>query len=370
MSQEYFSATYAESREKFLNSAGQVAARISSVVHPVLRGRSDEELAIDVAAFGAEDAPNMLFVVTGTHGLEGYPGAASMLQLMESGKLTNLPGDTGVVLLHGHNPFGWSHDSQLNEDMVDINRNFIDHSQAPGCDHEVYTAIANLNYPKRMSWSGMNALVAEYFAIAEKFGNQRFMNAVGGQYEFPSAIKYGGDAAVWSNTELRKIVSNYLGHAKKIAYLDWHTGIGDYGKLFEICPFGRDSKEREFSYKLWGEQRVDRAEQGWTSDPDKPPMPFPQELQGLTVNAVLEGAPNALVGGGVVEFGTVPLDMIVMGTLLDRWAMGRREQGDKNLGIWRALMRTLFSPRDPEWQESCLKEAAILYQQMLNGLTA
>src|SRR3546814_2914964 len=69
-----YSSTYAEAREKFLALASSRGAPVISRVHPTARGAQDEELAIDIAVFGDPDAEKTLFLVSGTHGQEGFYG--------------------------------------------------------------------------------------------------------------------------------------------------------------------------------------------------------------------------------------------------------------------------------------------------------
>ena len=67
--------TYADSRERFLDSARRAGADVVTFDHP-MRGMDGEELAIDVATAGPADADAVLLIVSGTHGVEGFTGSA------------------------------------------------------------------------------------------------------------------------------------------------------------------------------------------------------------------------------------------------------------------------------------------------------
>ena len=65
---QYFSATYAEARRKFLEAARAGGAVVESHVNPNAKGTNGEELATDVARFGCMDAENLFITCSGTHG--------------------------------------------------------------------------------------------------------------------------------------------------------------------------------------------------------------------------------------------------------------------------------------------------------------
>ncbi|MES2533677.1 MAG: DUF2817 domain-containing protein, partial [Pseudomonadota bacterium] len=66
----YFSGSYAEARQKFLDAAALRGVAVESFVHPQ-KGAQGETLATDVALVGAPDAEKLLLVSSATHGPEG-----------------------------------------------------------------------------------------------------------------------------------------------------------------------------------------------------------------------------------------------------------------------------------------------------------
>ena len=57
----FFAQSYAEARAKFLAAVDAAGGDVHSHAHPLL-GRDGEALAMDVARFGAHDAPALLIV--------------------------------------------------------------------------------------------------------------------------------------------------------------------------------------------------------------------------------------------------------------------------------------------------------------------
>src|SRR3546814_13503121 len=92
-----FSQTYAEARAKFLSLASERGATVVSAVHPTERGAEGEDLAIDIATFGDPDAEKTLFLVSGTHGQEGFVGSALQIAFLRD---LDIPAGMNVVALH------------------------------------------------------------------------------------------------------------------------------------------------------------------------------------------------------------------------------------------------------------------------------
>src|SRR5205807_2428201 len=70
-------------------------------------------------------------IASGTHGVEGYAGAACQFRLLERWRdHYGKPGDAAAghawLLVHAVNPWGYRYDSRVTRENVDINRNFVD----------------------------------------------------------------------------------------------------------------------------------------------------------------------------------------------------------------------------------------------------
>jgi len=66
---EVFSESYGEARAKFRDAARAAGAALHAYEHPSARGPRGETLALDVAVLGPADAPRVLAVGCGTHGI-------------------------------------------------------------------------------------------------------------------------------------------------------------------------------------------------------------------------------------------------------------------------------------------------------------
>jgi hypothetical protein len=91
---------------------------VRTILHPRL-GPDGETLAVDVASVGSPDARNVLVMVAGVHGVEGYFGSGVMIGLLSTAR--SVPHDVRAVLVHGANPWGWAHGRRFTEENVDLN---------------------------------------------------------------------------------------------------------------------------------------------------------------------------------------------------------------------------------------------------------
>jgi len=73
--------------------------------------------------FGSDRPRRTLLISSGLHGVEGFAGSATQLQFLD--KMQFPPDDTAVVLFHSLNPYGMAWLRRVNEQNVDLNRNFL-----------------------------------------------------------------------------------------------------------------------------------------------------------------------------------------------------------------------------------------------------
>ena len=265
----YFSADYAEARRKFLSVAETAGAQLSTFVNDAVKGPAGEELACDVARFGPTDASRVLLMTSATHGVEGFCGSGAQVGLLAQGWHRKLPKDTALVLAHALNPHGFAWLRRVNEDNVDLNRNFIDHSK-PHPVNAPYREVHPLLIPA--DWDGparaaADAQVQKY--IAER-GQKAWQAAVSaGQHDHDDGLFYGGRKATWSNRTLREIVRRHLGHAKRIAFLDMHTGLGPSGYGEPIYVGSATPEGYREAVAWYGEQVTDLNAGVFPGTPDE-----------------------------------------------------------------------------------------------------
>ena len=365
----FFSADYFESRDKFRKAVNVAGGSLFSYEHSDANGAVGESLTVDVAVFGLLPARRIFFNLNGVHGIEAYSGAAAQLQWIASGILKKLPNNVAVVLVHNLNPFGWSHNSQRNEGLYDLNRNFIDFDHVPDSDVKLHEALARAITFEKLSFAALDRAWQKLLVVAEEFGKSRFNEALMiGQYAVPRGLKYGGDRPGWSNLLLRDLAKEYLAQVEKVAIIDWHTGLGEYGQPYPLHTWTEGSESWQRTAMWWGEDAVRQGGQGMMTEGSEDGDATTSAVNGSALQALFDAAPDAQFAGGAIEFGTVPFNMIAQAAILDHWLMLDASKPSLEMRFWKAQLRTFFAPRDPWWEDSVLGHAGGFYQRMLAGL--
>src|SRR5262245_30567740 len=118
----FFSPDYTSAKHRFREIAAQAGARLETLPLTAT-GPNNEELSIDIAWLGSHTPQRALVHSSGLHGVEGFAGSAIQLELLERPPL--LRADTAIVLVHVLNPYGMAWLRRVNENNVDLNRNFL-----------------------------------------------------------------------------------------------------------------------------------------------------------------------------------------------------------------------------------------------------
>lgn len=341
-----FAQTYAEARQKFLTAARQTGATLTEFPHPTEIGRDGEALAIDVAWLGAADARRVLMVTSGTHGAEGFCGSGAQVALLGD---TALHADCrragyALLLVHAVNPYGFSYLRRVNEDNVDLNRNFMDFSQ-PLPRNEPYAEVAPLLLPAQ--WPASDADQAALMKTVAERGMAWYQAAVSaGQYQDPKGMFYGGREPTWSNYTLRRILARFGAERDALRWVDIHTGLGPwgYGEPIYMGPdeAGQIGKTRE----IWGQAVTSIYDGSSTS----------ANLTGLAWQAVPQTLGAIDYAGIALEFGTLPLAEVLEALRGDHWLHlhPQADENQRNL-IKRAVWRAFYGDAD-DWREGVVAQ--------------
>ncbi|MEM8924775.1 MAG: DUF2817 domain-containing protein [Actinomycetota bacterium] len=348
-------ASYLEAREAFLAAADDVGATVDADLHP-LPGREGEQLFVDVASIGPEGADDVLIVVSGTHGVEGYLGSALQRAHLASSDIER-PGNVLVVFVHALNPHGFSWVRRVNEDNVDLNRNFIDWSSAPPTNPE-YSELADILVPDDWSASTQERTLNALVERAAEVGFERIQEIVTkGQYEHPTGVFHGGTEATWSNRWLHGFLPG-LGRRARVAVIDVHTGLGPWGHGELISCDAPDSAEFRRQAEWWGE--VTSLPGGDSVSADI----------GGNWQAVLPGLIDAPEITGIgLEYGTVDGITVLQSLRADAvlWASG--DPTGPGADDVRAAVRAAFCDDDPEWLALCWERYRAVVEAALGQLT-
>jgi len=355
----YFSSSYREAREKFLQAASSENLSLRSYGHP-LPGRDGEELAMDAALFGPEDSGRLLLLTSATHGLEGFCGSGVQLALIDDEDFHSEAAAAGVAVLyvHGVNPWGFSWLRRWTHENVDLNRNCIDFNDPAGIpENPEYDALADLLVPE--TWPDPEA-DQSLAAWIDENGFDALKDAVQhGQYRHPDGLFYGGSEPSWSNLAFRRMLRDFGGHCKHLALIDFHTGLGPEGHGEKILMTDDSTEKLARARQWWGEVT---SLTGGDSVSSQVAGPLPCLLP--------EECPQAEVTDIALEFGTVAPNVVLSALRADQW-LYRTPDADAEMreNIKKMVLSAFYVDRD-DWKSTILDQAIATARQAVRGLSA
>ncbi len=360
MFQEFFGISYADARARFLEAANQRHCSLESHMNPAGPGANGETLSTDVAYCGPADARALLVLTSAMHGTEGYCGSGCQVALLNDQALLDKAhaNGIGILLIHAVNPYGFSWDHRSNEDNIDLNRNFRDFSQ-PLPNNRHYQTLHPLLVPDIWPPGPENAAAIQAFIGAE--GEQAYREGVMmGQYSHPDGLFYGGRRPSWSNLTLRDILGRFGKNRDRIAWMDYHTGLGPYGHA-----------EKIFVQK--GEQEYRRARAWWGADvvsvvdPDSSTV----DIVGTGLQALLEECAQVPeLTFLALEYGTVPLAEVFLALRSDRWQASHPDVDPARRTALRAAHKAALYPDRDDWRGAIIGQSRACLLQAVYGLSA
>ena len=357
---ECFSESYAEARAKFCSAAASAGGAIRSWLNPNARGPNGEPLHLDTARFGPADATNMLVLISSTHGVEGHCGSGAQVAWLRSGGPARLPEETGALLIHAINPYGFAWTRRVTEDNVDLNRNFVDHDKTyPANDG--YIALADAILPRDWSETDLASSQRVLDSYSQKHGAFALQGAIsGGQYSHPDGIFFGGHKPTWSNRTVRTVARQELGQARRVGLIDFHTGLGPFGHGELICTVAPTARSFARAKAWYGDEMT--SPEGGTSTS--------AVVVGVMTDAFPQELPDAEVTSIALEYGTYSVPEVLTAVRADNWL---HQRGDLTSALGKRLkadMKERFFPAGDKWREMVWARADQTIGWALKGMSS
>jgi hypothetical protein len=352
-----FSHSYAAARKRFFDAAQVNGLPVDSYKHR-LPGRDKETLAMDVVLDGSPDAPRLLVISSGVHGVEGFCGSGVQVFTLHDDALRAKARERGVALLYVHavNPYGFSHIRRVTQENVDLNRNFCDFSQ-PLPINVGYRALHPLLLPKRWPPTLGNTVSMGWLLMRQ--GKRAVQTAVsGGQYEFDDGLFYGGTQPTWSNQTLRSVARKYASRARHIAWIDLHSGLGPSGKGERILG-ARDNEQGLADAKgMWGDDVTSFFEDSSVS----------ANVSGDMLGAIGQECAQADFNAICIEYGTQALRVVLQAMRAEQWLQNNpRASLARAQQIKRQLLDAFFTDTDA-WKARVVAQAREAMLQSVSGI--
>jgi hypothetical protein len=343
----HFSQSYAEARDKFVAAARACDAHQFRHVHPHQRGAQGEELSMDFALLGKPDATSLLLLTSGTHGVEGFCGSGCQAALLHDERFRRAIERSGiaVLMLHALNPFGFSHLRRVNEDNVDLNRNFGDFA-APLPVNPAYAVIHSLLLPA--TWPPSMESEARLGAWVAQHGGQAYQAAVSiGQYAFPDGMFYGGSKPTWSNLTLRSVLREHSARRRRLGWIDFHTGLGPRGHGERIYAGLENAGDIARTKAVWGSEVTSVFDGSSTS----------ARVGGIIGGAAYDECPDSEFCGVALEYGTLPIEQMLQALRVEHWFESHPDApADPRRENKRAFRDAFYVDAD-DWKETVYAQA-------------
>lgn len=351
---QVFPASYADGRQHWLAQLATLPIPRQHVPYPCPGlGPDGEALITDTVWLGPKSAANVLVLIAGTHGIEGFAGSAietDMLRLMATGQII-LPDNTAVLMVHALTPWGFAWQRRCDADGVDLNRNVVDFAQLLP-ENQGYEQLRPALY--FLDAGQRQTAFAEF---AQQHGQEAFEIAIsGGQYSDPTGPFYGGQSPAHGRLVSEALINHYSLHQRNLAVIDLHTGLGPFGYGEIICDHDPDSAGAKAASRWYG---------------DSVTLPLLGTSSSVPKTGLLDFAWHRVMNAHscyvTLEFGTYRT-LELFEVLLQDHLLWAQTDNLPARAEHRKIMRHHFCPDDRAWQEMVLFRARQVIAQALRGL--
>lgn len=358
MGRSYFPANYVESRDGFLKSINEISGE-REVYRWKVPCEFDQDLFVDSVYFPPINASKRLYIlISGTHGLEGYAGSGIQQLFMQEYLNHVNREESGFILIHSLNPFGFKYHRRGTERGVNLNRNCSIQPSFFQAPNDKSTEFTKLFIPKQAVDSETSHMLkraktkeddqVEFDGITL----DEFVKVVGlGQFQDPQGLEFGGSGPEPQIVSFINLLQKLIPRYDDIIQLDLHTGLGDRGRLHLLVD-GQDEGLHPELFSELLQPNLDSAIYAFTDSR----TPGFYKTRGATNNLIAELVnTNQRACALTLEFGTLGHDLKAQLEALNSWMLDHQGvcYGYANKEIEAKIKKSYlerFFPSDPQWQ--------------------
>ncbi|XXM72720.1 M14 family metallopeptidase [Lysinibacillus sphaericus] len=361
----YFPTDYEQSRNTFRRHLHKIKEKWPDAELTTTSIGKEDDNTIDMIASDANKTnKQVLFFTSGEHGIEGYAGAA-MIHLFTEEYLDRVdPETTGICFIHALNPWGMRNFRRVNENNVDLNRNYLyNRSSVPEDVNKYYERESELFLPdgkiKDLTKEKMKLQAQLVKALAEE-GYSAIKEAKGmGQFQFERGVYFGGEKEEETAVFLKKIQNKLLSDYGRVIHMDWHTALGPSNEITMVVS-SEDKREEEELKAKFDLRNIQKF--------------TPKKVKGDSTNHFHklknEQYPSTYLFSALFEFGTfgtgkkAELREFMTIVLENRLYWDGAEKQDDRKWIL-SEFREMFYPLSDEWKKSVLDEGRLGMEAVL-----
>lgn len=223
--------TYENARDNFLKLYEELSSKHNVILntYPIV-----DDLTMDSIEFIPENKEKLLCITTGLHGIEGYLGSILIEEFINKYiKQIDLE-TTHIVLIHSVNPYGMKYRRKVNENNVDLNRNFLKSFQDLPIN-KGYEKNKTFLLPKKLGFN-LSEKFKFYFRVIKLMltSNKNDVKeaVLLGQYQYQKGFYYGGNKKEKSTSILSDLFNQFMieDYQQRI-FIDIHTGYGPKNQM-------------------------------------------------------------------------------------------------------------------------------------------
>jgi Protein of unknown function (DUF2817) len=352
-----FSFDYVNARTRFLSCAQELKYRLHQ--YPIDEtGPNGEDLTIDVAILGESHPKKAVIISSGIHGVEGFFGSAVQLALLENFLYNwSPPSGCSLILIHALNPYGFAKRRRVNEDNVDLNRNFLLPNEEYRGSPEKYKDLNTFFNPASPP-SSFEPFFLKVLVLIARYGMARLNNTLPvGQYDFPLGLFFGGDKPSKTYRILEANLPLWIGNATDVIHLDFHTGLG-----------------QKATYKLYLEEPIYSKRYEWLAEKFGTDVVEAQASIPGSSNYSMRGSlgkwckakfPHCNYNFLIAEFGTYNLLRVVEALRAENRAHWWGKQDDSYFERAKQRLVEVFAPAEASWREVVVSQGISLVQKAI-----
>lgn len=367
----YFIDDYAGARQAFLAQGDALAQRFTQVERfaiPVASRQGVSGLFVDGLYVPAQQQGKRLLILSSAvHGIEGPAGSAVMRMFMDEFMREALLMDTGVLLLHTLNPYGFAVQRRFTEGNVDLNRNASTNLTLYQTQNAGYPLVDPLINPPGAAdlaaWEHRLFLLRSIAQIAQHGMPVLRQAVLQGQYTHPRGIYYGGQAMEPQLAALAPRLAEILEQYPLSMSIDLHTGYGARGQLHVFLNPPESPQVRQALESVFAGHTID-----WGSGKDF-----------YTVTGDVTSWIGALRTSGahlpaVFEFGTLDSQTTLGAvkslhiTVLENQGAQHGYASAQDHARIKRDYREMFNPSSPAWRTKIIHDSRAMLGQVLERL--
>jgi len=368
----YFHKTYEDCRSAFIEKTNPLISQYEGVeiFKIAVPCKTSPDLTIDFCYIPAQNSlDNLLIISSGIHGVEGFTGSAIQLMVMEEILSPNYLDTTGILLIHGLNPYGFKYMRRVTENNVDMNRNCVIDESLFDTKNEGYGTLYDMLNPQgeanhRSLKNRHLHLVAIQKILAESMPVLR-QAVLHGQYEYPEGLYFGGKELEPQIANIAPILQEKMTPYTRIITIDLHTGYGENGTMHLFPNPVEDADIKAYMEELFTGYKID-----WGDSDDF------YTYMGSFADYIGSLAPGKTYYPMVFEFGTLDSQK-TFGSIRSLHIMILENQGfhysyknDKTEAKIKENFLEMFYPSNNAWRSKVIMDAKKILELVFERLGA